>query len=443
MKRSKSETCGTGFSQAKRFDGSDTLEAPPSKPDHRNQPVNDPIKETFRNTFENTKQKKTEHLNPKHRRRKKKKPRRHQSYGIILVDIFSSPVRFLTVQRKDSYGYIDFIRNDRLQAIHINECFKTLTKDEIFKLQVLSFRDLVKDLYHVPYHVKHSMSLPPDIIIQRWEEKFSRFCVKQLVQNMNGGHDEADWGFPKGKRERKETEWECAIRECKEETGIRAQYFEQIPDVKIQEHFTGTDGHIYMHTYFLAKLTHPMSWKERIRRTKETRKIEWKTIQDFVECLKHYQQKQYKSLMNKLKHIQEHLYESSDSSGDGEGEETDSLKEQLFLLRKLYLCKHFSEIDENMYQIEIGKNGFLIGKVSTMKETKTYWLSNEKTVIIKNQNTMNNKIVSMKEMTVQTIIKDFSVGLTQKDIEIISKSNTSDLIRSLNTKIKLLQFLEN
>ena len=92
--------------------------------------------------------------------------------------------------------------------------------------------------------------------------------------------------------------------------------------------------------------------------------------------------------MNKLKHIQEHIYESSDSSGDGEGEETDSLKEQLFLLRKLYLCKHFSEIDENMYQIEIGKNGFLIGKVSTMKETKTYWLSNEKTVIIKNQNTM-------------------------------------------------------
>lgn len=42
-----------------------------------------------------------------------------------------------------------------------------------------------------------------------------------LIQHLNGQH----WGFPKGRAEKTETAQEAAIRELKEETGLRVQQF--------------------------------------------------------------------------------------------------------------------------------------------------------------------------------------------------------------------------
>jgi bis(5'-nucleosidyl)-tetraphosphatase len=42
-----------------------------------------------------------------------------------------------------------------------------------------------------------------------------------LIQHLNGQH----WGFPKGRAEKTETAQEAAIRELKEETGLRVEQF--------------------------------------------------------------------------------------------------------------------------------------------------------------------------------------------------------------------------
>ena len=42
-----------------------------------------------------------------------------------------------------------------------------------------------------------------------------------LIQHLNGQH----WGFPKGRAEKTETAQETAIRELKEETGLRVERF--------------------------------------------------------------------------------------------------------------------------------------------------------------------------------------------------------------------------
>jgi 8-oxo-dGTP diphosphatase len=46
-----------------------------------------------------------------------------------------------------------------------------------------------------------------------------------------------DWSFPKGKRERGESDEDCALREVEEETGLRCALGEELPSTSY------TDGH--------------------------------------------------------------------------------------------------------------------------------------------------------------------------------------------------------
>ena len=62
-----------------------------------------------------------------------------------------------------------------------------------------------------------------------------------------------EWGFPKGRRNLRETDREAAVRECNEETGLRAEDYKIVEDApKFQEVFLGTNNIRYKHIYFLA-----------------------------------------------------------------------------------------------------------------------------------------------------------------------------------------------
>ncbi|MGC1513430.1 MAG: NUDIX hydrolase [Acidimicrobiales bacterium] len=44
--------------------------------------------------------------------------------------------------------------------------------------------------------------------------------------------DRQDWSLPKGRRRRRESALECALREVREETGLRCAAAEELPDVR-------------------------------------------------------------------------------------------------------------------------------------------------------------------------------------------------------------------
>lgn len=52
-----------------------------------------------------------------------------------------------------------------------------------------------------------------------------------LLKHVHGEH----WSFPKGTVEAGESDWETAIRELEEETGITA--FEKVPDFSVEIHY--------------------------------------------------------------------------------------------------------------------------------------------------------------------------------------------------------------
>ena len=67
-----------------------------------------------------------------------------------------------------------------------------------------------------------------------------------------------EWGFPKGRKNYKETNLECASREFCEETGLLETDFKILDNiVPIEEIFTGTDGIIYKYVYYVGILTNP------------------------------------------------------------------------------------------------------------------------------------------------------------------------------------------
>jgi 8-oxo-dGTP diphosphatase len=45
-----------------------------------------------------------------------------------------------------------------------------------------------------------------------------------------------DWAFPKGRRDRKESDEDCALREVREETGLRCALVAELPVVSYRDH---------------------------------------------------------------------------------------------------------------------------------------------------------------------------------------------------------------
>jgi ADP-ribose pyrophosphatase YjhB (NUDIX family) len=82
-------------------------------------------------------------------------------------------------------------------------------------------------------------------------EKINIFsCLSDTVS----GRDEAEWGFPKGRRNVNESDLCCALREFEEETGYDPnKYIDILTNVApICEEFIGTNSKKYKHVYYIA-----------------------------------------------------------------------------------------------------------------------------------------------------------------------------------------------
>ena len=71
-------------------------------------------------------------------------------------------------------------------------------------------------------------------------------------QNIPCYWKDPEWGFPKGRRNLKETNLDCAKREFQEETGISSDSYQILHISSLEEVFIGTNNVRYKHVYYLA-----------------------------------------------------------------------------------------------------------------------------------------------------------------------------------------------
>lgn len=173
------------------------------------------------------------------------------AYGIILFD-GSSKGNVLAFKRRDTYSYITLLRGSWSTMYEIKDLIRSMRKSERHRLLHHSIDELWDDFW-----VCHNLKIYSCTGIKK---KYERF--EQRIKNYIGSLSDTQcrstmqmWEFPKGKRESRESDLECAIREFVEESRIPASSIRIIDKVPIYIKYRGTDGKIYENYYYLATTT--------------------------------------------------------------------------------------------------------------------------------------------------------------------------------------------
>ena len=299
------------------------------------------------------------------------------SIGIIafrncpISEINPTPKReYLLIRRKDTLGYIDFIRGKYsvYNKPYILNMFKQMTKEERQRILKYAKEENTQDygfklwrqlwtnetISITPYF--HTSSQKSETkYFKPTEEKISKekFTILSNGRGMGKGRhpfhlqtlidecqqfpswswEEPEWGFPKGRRDTQESDWVCALREFKEETGQPSNTISetntginkippppgliQIPPNKytlrpqsalmtiynnhspienkirpitnlypFEENFLGSNYKPYKHKYYLMQMDYQDS--EISFLSTEVSKVAWKSFEECMEVIRFY-----------------------------------------------------------------------------------------------------------------------------------------------------------
>jgi len=238
------------------------------------------------------------------------------SYGIILFRKIKDEIQYLMIRRKDSFGYIDFMRG-KYSPYNIFQLQKIVDEMSILeKTRILAepFDQLWIQMWGETSNVQYkneelSSSKKMDLIRNGVIINDENVTLKSIVENSKTEWNETEWEFPKGRRNNKEKDLECALREFEEETGINKNKINVVENIlPFEEIFIGTNHKSYKHKYFLAYMeeeNEEMADLEHYQVT-EVSKIEWKTIDKCLETIRPYNLEKKKLITNINKVLEEY-----------------------------------------------------------------------------------------------------------------------------------------
>ena len=204
------------------------------------------------------------------------------SCGILLIDKPALPVdsettRLLMIRRKDSMSFAEFMRGK--YDVDDIPYVSTLVKNMTLKEQACVASDSFESLWRQMWGDDRMTS---DYVQSR--EKFNTIDRVSLMRNNISDYTEPEWGFPKGRRMRGESDLACAIREFDEETNIPRDAFVVLTNMILTETFVGLNNVQYKHVYFVAVLKDStrinLSQKLTSVQRREISGIGWKTFRE-------------------------------------------------------------------------------------------------------------------------------------------------------------------
>lgn len=257
------------------------------------------------------------------------------SIGIIVFRVNkTNKIEYLMIRRKDTLGYIDFMRGKYsiYNKEYIMNMLKQMTQDEKEVLKKKDFHLAWRRIWgnqHISnqYKSEECTSREKFLLLHngiyyfrpnRKSEKSEKSekmdidadSMQRITNNVNSSSDfytlnsmieesnqyeiwnEAEWGFPKGRRNYQEMDFECALREFTEETGYDYKSLKNIQNLlPFEEIFTGSNYKSYKHKYYLAYMDYDQS--ENLTNVKsyqpeEVSKLEWKTYEKCINSIREY-----------------------------------------------------------------------------------------------------------------------------------------------------------
>lgn len=189
----------------------------------------------------------------------------------------------LMIRRKDSMSFAEFMRGkyDPANTDYVGRLIGNMTISEQRMIADMSFESTWKTLWgddHVNGDYLSSQA------------KFGQLDRQTLVSQNPSVYDEPEWGFPKGRRVRGESDVDCAIREFGEETNIPREAYVVLKNIRLEETFEGLNGIVYRHIYFVALLKNPemvnLTQRFTPMQRREISGIAWKTFDECSELVR-------------------------------------------------------------------------------------------------------------------------------------------------------------
>lgn len=197
-------------------------------------------------------------------------------------------IKYLLIQRKDTMGYVDFIRGkykpDDL-TILLNEM--TITEKE--KILTSTFKKLWDDMW---------VNKKSNLYIKEYSNalrKFENLDISTILKSITPVYSHTEFSFPKGRRNVKESDIACAKREFSEETGFEDKDYDFIKNYPIvEESFIGTNKVHYKHIYYIVKAkedVHPpvVDTNNNIQ-IGEVSNVGWFTLDECITLFRPYDQ---------------------------------------------------------------------------------------------------------------------------------------------------------
>ena len=219
--------------------------------------------------------------------------------NIKLIPYFYDKIKILMIRRKNSMNYIEFLRGkyDPDDKEHLNKLFKLMTRDENIKILNFNFEILWNELWNETAHNKIYQK-EFNISKLKFDEVKKNNFYNLLNNNNLSTYIEAEWGFPKGRRNINEKNIVCAIREFNEETGLGLEHLHILERLSCaEEEYIGTNGIKYKHIYYLASSKEEQELIiKNDNQIYEIGDIGWFTIPDAIEKIRLYNDKKIKMI---------------------------------------------------------------------------------------------------------------------------------------------------
>ena len=209
-------------------------------------------------------------------------------------------IEYLLIQRKDSLGFVEMMRGKyRLQDTeYIKQQLAGMTEEERKKLLTQSFDELWVGLWGETdqgnsYRSEKETSRTKLETLKAGYKKEGTeevICLQDLHTAVPVRWETPEWGFPKGRRDPHESEFQCAMREAHEETGIMEKDILPIRNLlPIQESFFGSNGVHYCHKYYISHIAETVEVKmdtENLDMLREIGNIGWFSLDDALRMIR-------------------------------------------------------------------------------------------------------------------------------------------------------------
>ena len=202
-----------------------------------------------------------------HTYKKCKKPR--ISLGIIAFrGSNDTNLKILMIRRKDTHGYVEFVRGkyNYKDENFLQRIIDEMTLDEKKNLLNSTFTNIWENLWFKNIELL-SQNKRQYSEYKKSEEKFIKLKngyinkekklinLKYYINKSTTNWKEPEWGFPKGRRNLKETDINCALREFGEESGLKKHEFGIYFGIRpFYETFVGTNNIRYRSIYYIGRI---------------------------------------------------------------------------------------------------------------------------------------------------------------------------------------------